>query len=101
MLNGNPQEGRVCSMGSCDNLPGTVRPITWWETCPSEGPCPKPTLGDIDGVIQCVDDTADRLIDGLLCLQFPNAGACPGAQPTPCATATPVDTPTPTPTTTP
>lgn len=94
-LMGTPQEGKFCNAGSCANSPGPAKSLTWWETCPHEGPCPRPTLGDIDGVIGCVDDTADALIDGLLCLQFPNAGGCPVASPTPCAVPTPSPTATP------
>ena len=86
------QEGKVCGLGNtCDNPPGNAKSITWWEHCPTNDPCPGPTLGDLDGVIGCVDDAADALVDGLLCLQFPNGQACP----------TPVLTPTPTPTSTP
>lgn len=88
---GTVQENKFCNLNNCDNIPGPNKPITWWEHCPTNEPCPGPTLGDIDDVIDCVDSTADQLVDGLLCLQFPNGAACP----------TPVLTPTPTPTTTP
>jgi hypothetical protein len=88
---GTVQEGKFCNVNTCDNLPGPGKPLTWWEQCPTNDPCPGPTLADIDGVIDCVDSTADQLVDGLLCLQFPNGAACP----------TPVLTPTPTPTATP
>jgi hypothetical protein len=82
----------VCGGGNtCDNPPGNAKGITWWEHCPNNQPCPGPTLGDLDGAIDCVDSTADALVDGLLCLQFPNGAACP----------TPVLPPTPTPTVTP
>ena len=85
------QEGKVCGLGNtCDNPPGNAKAITWWEHCPTNEPCPGPTLGDIDGVIGCVDDAADALVDGLLCLQFPNGVACPTpAVPTPTPTQTP------------
>lgn len=83
-------EGRTCDMGSCANIPGPGKSLTWWEHCPINEPCPGPTLGDIDGVIQCVDDVADALVGNVLCLQFPNAGACPTpAAPTPTVTPTP------------
>lgn len=82
--------GGTCG-GTCQNSPGGGQHITWWEHCPTNEPCPGPTLGNMDGVINCVDDAADALVDGLLCLQFPNGQACP----------TPVLTPTPTPTSTP
>ena len=82
--------GGACN-GNCANNPGPGKPLTWWEHCPMNEPCPGPTLGDIDGVIDCVDSTADQLVDGLLCLQFPNGAACP----TPTAVPTPTDTPIP------
>jgi len=80
-------EGKTCNTldGRCDPAP---KQITWWGSCPSEGgSCPGTTLTDLDALIGCVDSTADQIIDELLCLQFPNGGAC----------ATPVPTPTPTP----
>ena len=70
-------EGRTCDMGSCANIPGPGKSLTWWEHCPNNEPCPGPTLGDMDGVIQCVDDVADQLVGNVLCLQFPNGAACP------------------------
>jgi hypothetical protein len=88
---GTVQENKFCNVDMCDNTPGPNKPFTWWEQCPTNEPCPAPTMTDIGGVIDCVDSTADKLIDGLLCLQFPNGAACP----------TPVLTPTPTPTSTP
>jgi len=95
-LGGTVQEGKVCGVGlTCENPPGSVKEITWWEHCPTNASCPGPTLGDLDGLIGCVDSAADQLVDRVLCLQFPNAGACPTATPTPG------DTPTPTPTSTP
>ncbi len=93
-LGGTVQEGKVCGVGlTCQNPPGNAKGITWWEHCPTSAPCPGPTLGDLDGLIGCVDSTADQLVDKVVCLQFPNAGACP--------TVTPGDTPTPTPASTP
>ncbi len=86
------QEGKECGLGNtCDNPPGNAKAITWWEHCPNNVPCPGPTLGDIDGVIGCVDSIADSTVDTLLCLQFPNGAACA----TPVPTATPAATPTP------
>jgi hypothetical protein len=88
-LLGTVMEGKVCGIdNNCGNPPGNQKYITWWEHCPDNEPCPGPTLGDINGVIGCVGGTADRIVDGLLCLQFPNADACPPA-------ATPNPTPTP------
>jgi hypothetical protein len=114
-LSGTVQEGKVCSTttcvgggnngaacttasecpggacgGSCDNIPGPNKSLTWWEHCPNNEPCPGPTLGDIDGVIQCVDDLADELVGNVLCLQFPNGSTCPTpVVPTPTVTPTP------------
>jgi hypothetical protein len=88
---GTVQEGKFCNVNTCDNIPGPGKPFTWWESCPTNEPCPGPTMSGINDVIDCVDSTADHLVDGLLCLQFPNGAACP----------TPVATPTPTPTATP
>jgi hypothetical protein len=82
---GTVQEGKFCNVTSCANVPGPTKPLTWWEHCPNNEPCPGPTLGDIDGVIGCVDSIADTTVDKLLCLQFPNGSACP----TPVPTATP------------
>jgi hypothetical protein len=43
-------------------------------------------------VKDCIDSTADSIVDELLCMQFPNGNACP----TPTSTApTPTVTPTP------
>jgi hypothetical protein len=49
-------------------------------------------MNDHSDLSNCVDSVADDVVGNLLCLQFPNAGACP--------TATPA-VPTPTPTSTP
>jgi len=91
-INGTVQEGKVCGVGNtCDPQPGN-QAITWWEQCPiDDTPCPGPTLGDLNGLIDCVDRTADAMVTSLLCLQFPNAVACPTATPTP--TPTPTSTP--------
>jgi hypothetical protein len=84
-------EDRICDGGTltCDNIPGPGKSLTWWEHCPNNEPCPGPTLGDIDGVIQCVDDVADELVGNVLCLQFPGSGTCPTPAPTPTPTITP------------
>lgn len=85
------QEGKMCDAGTlkCTNAPKT---ITWWGSCPSDsGPCPGPTLATMDDVTDCIDTTADQIVDELLCMQFPNGNACP----TPVVTPTPTVTPTP------
>jgi hypothetical protein len=92
-LGGQVSEGRTCELGTCENQPGPNKSLTWWEHCPINQPCPGPTLGDIDGVIDCVDAVADGVVSNVLCLQFPNGAACA----TPAPTATP-EAPTPTPT---
>ncbi len=89
-LMGTVQEGKICDLGSCANLPGPGKALTWWEHCPTNAPCPGPTLGDIDGVIDCVGDVADGVVGNVLCLQFPNGGTCPTPiVPTPTVTVTP------------
>lgn len=85
------KEGKTCNAGTCDPVMGPNQSFTWWESCPNNQPCPGPTLGNLDGVVDCVDSLADGAVSTLLCLQFPNGAACP----------TPVATPTPTPTSTP
>ena len=90
-LSGTVKEGKTCNAGTCDPVGGPNQAITWWESCPNNEPCPGPTLGNLDGVIGCVDSLADGVVSTLLCLQFPNGNACP----TPVATPTPTVTPTP------
>jgi hypothetical protein len=86
---GSECPGGTCD-GSCQNAPGAPKALTWWEHCPNNEPCPGPTLGDIDGVIQCVGGVADQLVSNVLCLQFPTANACATpAVPTPTPTSTP------------
>jgi hypothetical protein len=77
----------MCDSGTlkCVNPPGGNL-ITWWDSCPIAEPCPGPTPGTLSGLIDCVDDVADATVDTLLCLQFPNAGACATPNPTPTAT---------------
>ena len=79
---GSECPGGTCQ-GSCSNPPGNPKGITWWEHCPINEPCPGPTLGNLAGVIDCVDATADQLVGNVLCLQFPNGNACPTPNPTP------------------
>ena len=87
MGGGTVQEGKMCDSGTlkCMNPPGGNL-ITWWDSCPIAEPCPGPTPGTLSGLIDCVDDVADATVDTLLCLQFPNAGACATPNPTPTAT---------------
>ncbi len=88
------QEGKVCDPGTlkCTN-PAGGKPLTWWDSCPTNDPCPGPTMNDHSDLANCVDDIADDVVGNLLCLQFPNREACP----TPTPTATPEPSPSPTP----
>ncbi len=89
-LGGTVKEGKTCNAGTCAPVGGPNQTLTWWESCPNNEPCPGPTLGDMNGVIGCVDSIADGLVGNLLCLQFPNANACATpAVPTPTPTSTP------------
>jgi hypothetical protein len=102
--NGGANDGATCTVasecpggtcdGTCENTPGPNKPFTWWEHCPTNDPCPGPTLASDDDMIDCIDSSADQLVDGLLCLQFPNGAAC-GPTPTPTPVETPTATPTP------
>ena len=80
---GTVQEGKMCNGISlnCDPVGGPGQPFTWWENCPESTTCPGSALTDVQGVTDCVDATADSIVDELLCLQFPrNGGAdwpCP------------------------
>jgi hypothetical protein len=83
------QEQKMCDV---DFTCSPAKTITWWGSCPSDsGPCPGPTLATMDDVVDCIDSTADQIVDELLCMQFPNGNACP----TPAVTPTPTVTPTP------
>ena len=85
---GTVQEGKFCDIGNtCSPAPKTV---TWWGSCPSDsGACPGATLTTMDDVVDCIDSTADQIVDELLCMQFPNGNACPTPAATPTATPTP------------
>jgi hypothetical protein len=75
-IGGQVQEGKTCDPGTlkCVNVPKT---ITWWGSCPAEGgSCPGTPLSDMDDLADCVDTTADEIVDRLLCFQFPNGNAC-------------------------
>jgi hypothetical protein len=83
---GTVQEGKTCDPGTlkCTN-PAGGKSLTWWDSCPTNDPCPGPTLNDDSDLSNCVDSVADGVVGNLLCLQFPNKGACP----TPVPTSTP------------
>jgi hypothetical protein len=76
-LGGTVQEDKTCDLGSCAPVGGGGKKITWWSACP-ETCDPLATLQDL---IDCVDGSADEMIDRLMCYQFRgNGGAdwpCP------------------------
>ena len=84
-LGGTVQEGKTCLAGTCNPSPGGNQVVTWWGVCPETG-APLATRNDM---IACIDDTADQIVDELLCWQFPaNGGAdwpCPLADGSPSA----------------
>ncbi len=73
-LGGQVQEGKVCGGGNnCDPVPGNQR-ITWWDNCPESATCPGTALATLDDLIDCVDTSADAIVDELLCFQFRGGG---------------------------
>lgn len=72
---GTVQEGKTCTAGSCSGG-GPNQQITWWSNCPESDTCPGPTLTSRADLVACVDSSADRIVDELLCLQFPNTWTC-------------------------
>jgi hypothetical protein len=54
-----------------------MQAITWWENCPESDTCPGPALSSLDDLIDCVDTSADAIVDELLCEQFPTGWPCP------------------------
>ena len=84
---GTVQEGKTCDPGTlkCTN-PAGAKPLTWWDSCPTNDPCPGPTMNDDSDLSDCVDRVADSVVGNLLCLQFPNQGACPTPVPMPTST---------------
>jgi hypothetical protein len=83
-LGGQVQEGKTCDAGSCAPQPGSQK-ITWWGFCPEADTCPGTALSTLDDLISCVDDSADAIVDELLCFQFPRNGhadwPCPSDAP--------------------
>jgi hypothetical protein len=82
-LMGTVQEDKTCDMGSCASVMGNKQ-ITWWGFCPESDSCPGPALATLDDLIDCVDTSADAIVDKLMCLQFRgNNGAdwpCPASE---------------------
>jgi hypothetical protein len=76
-IGGTVVEGKTCDAGSCTNVGGPNQKVTWWEYCPESDTCPGTALATRDDLIACVDSSADRIVDELLCLQFPGVWTCP------------------------
>jgi len=72
-LNGQVQEGKICDTGNCTPQ-GAPHAITWWEHCPEQDTCPGATLSTIGDLIDCVDSSADAIVNELLCFQFRGNG---------------------------
>jgi hypothetical protein len=92
VVGGDVMEGKFCDVDS------TCKPahaITWWENCPESDTCPGTALASIDDVIDCIDTSADAIVDELLCLQLPTKWPCPAGDPgTTTSTTTTTDTTT-------
>ena len=75
---GTVKEGQMCNAMTlnCDPLGGGGE-ITWWSNCPESDTCPGPALATRADLVACVDSSADRIVDELLCLQFPTTWTCP------------------------
>lgn len=82
VMGGTVQEDKTCNTGTftCEPSPGGHK-VTWWEFCPESDTCPGTALSTLQDLIDCVDTSADAIVDELLCFQFPrNGGAdwpCP------------------------
>jgi hypothetical protein len=73
-LMGEVKEDQICGMGgTCDPVMGNKQ-ITWWTSCPESNMCPGTALSTLDDLITCVDDSADAIVDKLMCLQFRGGG---------------------------
>jgi hypothetical protein len=76
-MGGDVQDNKTCAMdNTCDPLPG-MQKLTWWSSCPESDTCPGTSVTTLDNLIDCVDTTADAVVDELLCLQFPSGWPCP------------------------
>lgn len=96
-LGGQVMENKTCELGSCAPVTGPTKPFTWWENCPEPNTCGTAVaLATIDDVIDCIDATADLIVDELLCIQFrQNGGAdwpCPSETVTTTTTSTTTST---------
>src|SRR5262249_55060624 len=77
-LGGQVQEGKTCSAGSCAPVMG-MQAITWWGICRETGAA----LASRDDLVKCLDDTADLVVDELMCLQFRGNGGADWPWPAP------------------
>ena len=71
-LGGNVQEDKTCNAGQCDPTPGNKK-ITWWGVCPEDDTCSS-ALTTQEDMIECIADSADTIVDRLICLQVPRNG---------------------------
>jgi hypothetical protein len=77
MIDGEVWNNQECGLdGTCDPIPGQQQ-LTWWSSCPASDACPGTSVTTLDNLIDCVDTTADAIIQELLCLQFPSGWPCP------------------------
>jgi hypothetical protein len=74
---GTVQEGKICNGLTCEPVGGPNQKITWWGYCPESDTCPGTPLTTREDMVGCVDSSADRIVDELLCLQFPGTWTCP------------------------
>jgi hypothetical protein len=82
-LSGTVQEDKTCDMGSCAPVMGNKK-ITWWGFCPESDTCPGTALSTLDDLIDCVDTSANAIVDELMCIQFRGNGGldwpCPPSE---------------------
>jgi hypothetical protein len=76
---GTVQEGKTCNAvtNDCDPVGGPNQQVTWWGVCPGSAPCPGTPLTSRDDLVECLEATTDRIVDELLCVQFPTQWSCP------------------------
>ncbi len=90
-LGGTVQENKTCTAGSCSPITGGGV-ITWWENCPEATSCPGTAVATMNDLIDCLDASADTVVDELLCLQFRSGWPCPTESTTTTTTSTTTST---------